>query len=582
MQHLLILLVTLLAFSSCSKTSEDTPDTETPQCQDGGFFVDASHGDDTNDGTSSCTPWKSLHKVQTSTFDNNTSIFLKRGETWHEGIAIPASNITISAYGTGEDPLLDGAFTVSNWQDEGSFVYSHKTDISENEGLGNLSMDGNMMHFVTWNTNIITTFSSAANDSYSYDYTTKTLYIKITSDPENHSFQASKIYTAIKAENLSNITISNIEIRQFSLHGISFQNCTNCNVDKVTITQVGGAIIAPSLYAGNGIEYGNSSSNGTVCNVIISEIFDSCLSPQTYVSNQVLSHIAFKDSNLSKCGFAGIEISVLDNGGTTGSSIDGIDIENVKISDTGKGWSGARYTTEGYGIKIKADDTAGTITSTSITRSEISGAVQDGIYIYGETGVTTITRSSIHNNKAYGISLSALVTQTTPKLIIHSSLIYKNKSYGVYYNASNAGGFDLYQNTFYDNHLINLALFAYPNKTFIKNNIFFSSSTMTHIYATSTLASGAIDHNCYNNVTNMFGYNAAAYSRVSDFTTDTGFEADGYGGSQTDIIHDPDNKDFTLTASSGCIGLGDSSVNVTKDYTGSNFAVPPSSGAYEH
>ena len=79
----------------------------------------------------------------------------------------------------------------------------------------------------------------------------------------------------------------------------------------------------------------------------------------------------------------------------------------------------------------------------------------------------------------------------------------------------------------------------------------------------------------------MFGYNAAAYSSVSDFTTDTGFEADGYGGSQTDIIHDPDNKDFTLTASSGCIGLGDSSVNVIKDYTGSDFAIPPSSGAYE-
>lgn len=83
------------------------------------YYVDATAGSDANDGLTTGTPWQTMTKVAATSFSSGDIIRLKRGETWlltpsgtkSSGFTMPSSGITLTAYGTGELPILDGQGT---------------------------------------------------------------------------------------------------------------------------------------------------------------------------------------------------------------------------------------------------------------------------------------------------------------------------------------------------------------------------------------------------------------------------------------------------------------------------------------
>ena len=77
------------------------------------YYVDATNGDDTKDGQSTATAWKTIAKVNSSSFAPGDQILLKRGEVWRESLVPPSSGtsgnpIRFDAYGSGEAPTLTG------------------------------------------------------------------------------------------------------------------------------------------------------------------------------------------------------------------------------------------------------------------------------------------------------------------------------------------------------------------------------------------------------------------------------------------------------------------------------------------
>lgn len=363
---LTVALFALGAFSiSCSHGGGSaSPSEQTPR-----FYVDAVNGSDSNAGTDPSCPWQSLSKVSTSTIPSGATIYLRRGSTWNEQLTIPTSGITIDAYGTGTDPLprIDGSKVITGWTDEGGGLYSASVTLGPDEVLGNLSENVTMMSFLEWKSDAVTTFSGTASGNFSYEYPSR-VYIKPASSPSGNVYRASVKIFGITAKSKSDVIVRNIESTRFSLHGVHFEDCVRCEVHNSILSKGGGATIALNIYAGNGIEYDNSSTNGVVEGVTVSDIFDSGISPQTWLSNQTMSSISIRNSQISSCGFAGIEVSVLDNGGTTGSSMTGVLISGVTITSAGRGWSGRRYGTEGYGIRVKTDNGAGSITAFKWTR----------------------------------------------------------------------------------------------------------------------------------------------------------------------------------------------------------------------
>ena len=63
----------------------------------------AASASDSNAGTSPSAPWKTLAKVNASTFNPGDSILLRRGDTWNEPLIPPSS-------GSSGNPILVDAY----------------------------------------------------------------------------------------------------------------------------------------------------------------------------------------------------------------------------------------------------------------------------------------------------------------------------------------------------------------------------------------------------------------------------------------------------------------------------------------
>lgn len=84
------------------------------------YYVDASRPDNSGDGQSTATAWKSIDKVNKATFQPGDNILFKRGQIWREQLTVPSSGtsgnpITFGAYGTGANPKIYRTDTYSGW-----------------------------------------------------------------------------------------------------------------------------------------------------------------------------------------------------------------------------------------------------------------------------------------------------------------------------------------------------------------------------------------------------------------------------------------------------------------------------------
>jgi len=74
-------------------------------------------------------PWKTIAKVNGESFSAGDQILFNKGDTWREQLIIPSSGsdgsvITIGAYGTGADPIINGADVEATWIQENGLYYA--------------------------------------------------------------------------------------------------------------------------------------------------------------------------------------------------------------------------------------------------------------------------------------------------------------------------------------------------------------------------------------------------------------------------------------------------------------------------
>jgi len=85
------------------------------------YYVDATLGDDSNPGTIT-QPWKTVSKVNSTSFNAGDKIYFKKGETWRETLTIPSSGsdgslITFGAYGSSDKPIISAGELAEDWTD---------------------------------------------------------------------------------------------------------------------------------------------------------------------------------------------------------------------------------------------------------------------------------------------------------------------------------------------------------------------------------------------------------------------------------------------------------------------------------
>lgn len=118
------------------------------------YYVSSSTGADTNSGTSTATPWKTLNQVNNfGSFAGGDVILFKRGDTWNESLVPPTSGtagspIAFDAYGFGGAPVFTaaiGSLPGTGWTTVTGTV--QKTDLT-NYGLAAPSISNPTVNYV--------------------------------------------------------------------------------------------------------------------------------------------------------------------------------------------------------------------------------------------------------------------------------------------------------------------------------------------------------------------------------------------------------------------------------------------------
>jgi hypothetical protein len=90
------------------------------------YYVDDLRPDDTGDGLSELTAWRSLAKVtaEKGVFLANDRIQLRRGGVWREELKDLADAVILEPFGSGVAPRIEGRDVVSSWVSEGADQWS--------------------------------------------------------------------------------------------------------------------------------------------------------------------------------------------------------------------------------------------------------------------------------------------------------------------------------------------------------------------------------------------------------------------------------------------------------------------------
>ena len=207
-----------------------------PKTQTTTYYVDATHGSDTNSGTSENAPWKTLSKVNemSSEFAPGDVIRLKKGEIW-KGERIrstthpsgtSAAPITYTSYGSGAKPIIDVLIEQSPvWKNEEGNIWSTETD--------------NYARFFRNGVEMLRTTVYADLGKFGYEYFTDSgkLYIYSTGNPSTDTFSWAKYSDCFRLDGADYIRVVGLDIRGGSSSSLRINRnhgwkISNCNIGK--------------------------------------------------------------------------------------------------------------------------------------------------------------------------------------------------------------------------------------------------------------------------------------------------------------------------------------------------------------
>ncbi len=539
------------------------------------YYVSNS-GSDSNNGTSTSSPWQTIAHINAQTFSPGDSILFKRGGIWREQLNVSSSGssgnpITFGAYGNGVAPTITGANNVTGFSLVSSNLW-RKTGVTVQPKI--FTLNGTL--------GTLRASQAALASEGDWYWESHTLWVYATTDPSGNVEIGQRNYCILvegrylTKENLtlkmSNTafgggnwptggndfcTIQNCTITKNNDRGIFIENSKNCVVDGCEASyNIDGiffylATSTPGESANHEVKRCYCHDN--VKNGILFYSDTGTTMRQTKVS------IHDNECSNNSCG---IYVHFLDNSSIYGNHTH----HNTKtIGET-------------YGIAVAS------CFNCEFYLNEINDNGGAALLYYGDDKVkygpcngNKFYRNNFYNNsgiEAFGAA--APVANTANNNEVYYNIFHNNNTqYTMVFDNSNSGC-KLYNNTVYGCSGTSM-LFGSSNPGWeIHNNIF----ALNQGYAIYAGGGGSpnLSHsnNCYYKASGKLVYfGGAAYNSLNIQT----FEA---AAVKTDpLMVNPASGDFQLQPDSPCINAG-VNVGLTQDYTGRSIVGLPDIGAYEY
>ena len=459
------------------------------------YYVSSSQGNDSNNGTSPSTPWKTLLKIRQTIFFPGDVIHFKRGDVWKEDrelfIAVqgtPSNPIVFTDYGSGDLPEINVLETMPNnlpWVDEGNNIWSIVLDNSlvNNSDIPYWTVYHKLKRLLINGQEVLGAAVGHSSELGSFVPDQVRFYY------EEGNSRLLKIYSAVNPNSLT-LELSYrqyvIHVEKYSApaddipHDVIIENLktTGGDVAAVKITE-GTNIVIRNIDAGEYANYGI-----TITKACSSTVIDSCYIDSRY------------DFDYSE---AGISAGTSNRGPREGLYLRGADVVECKNNivknfthaniNIGKDWSGDlaendiihdNYTTTNLAYGGRTVVEAGTH-SLEYYNNFIDGAAvsnqfsgQNGHYHHNIIR-NVISTPLKHYHAGWGVSLYPYSNfENTSGNIFENNLIMDCESGGI--SITNASVSEVTNNIFRNNILINNGKIvthftAYPQNQSSNNNL---------------------------------------------------------------------------------------------------------------
>jgi hypothetical protein len=544
-------------------------ESETPKPHLRTFYVSNS-GDDSNDGLSPQTPWRTISKVNSVNFLPGDAILFKRGDVWYERLSFKSSGnktnqITYGAYGEGLRPQINSRLIPSSFSNANNWVETSKGSniwyivYSSGRANGRWWVDGKE---IVRREN----YQSLVEGEYFWDRgtgLTNRFYFYSVGNPSGKSFMKTDNRLTVEGKNY--ITVQHINFVYF--HSLHITDSSNWIIEYSNF----------DYFGSNGIEF-YTSSTGKTENIILryntldtycNQNYNEYLSYNTGDGIRLLQgvkNVEVYGNNFSNWGHTSMEIVAV--GSSTRS------IENIKV-----------HNNYFYSGDIQYGRAMGFRVIEGLTNPE------KPIEFYNNLIVDQAVRSQvgapytkIYNNIWFG----------TYRREKHDAAASAALSIGG--SRGKAKSMEIYNNIFayaagYGMRIASASTYPPEEDNIIRNNIFFENEerqlwgSSRGVYEDQLFENNIFYSSKTSNVIEVGG----KIMKVSDFNAlITGDKVNNPHNFITSgnldvnpLFVDPKNGDFRLKAGSPAIGAG-INVGLTHDYAGRPYKNPPSIGPYEY
>lgn len=523
--------------------------------------------------------YKTIADINVCSFNPGDQILFKRGDTWREQLTVTSSGssenpITFGAYGSGMNPIIDGSDLITGWSAVAINLYKTTCALTPNQ----VFEDGTRLAYITWNTDISTTYQSMSAGTWTLDTANSILYVWTLNGttPSTHTIEASHRSYAIESFNNNYLIFHNLTLKNATI--TNFSGCgTYITIDSVSVSGAYGHGITANR--GAAIYFGTTNNYWTVSN------------------NTVYNN-----------GATGIVIQPP----VTGDLITGNTVyRNAQLAiDSSQDYSGGIRIIGAYPYNPSEPITNNIVEHNTVYENGIgymTGGTQRGCGIWFDTvGMGNIMRYNlIYNNRFMGIKLDydTYASQVYYNIIYGHTTNYTGDgaSYGVGIGVdATPHGSKIYNNTVYDNRYGIRVSGQYPAvsndvlNVEVKNNIVYGSSMQAFV------AQLGGENDGINGYGNIYSYNCFGPEEINFIswglnifksTYDAWNSSTGAGMGITDhyVNADPlfvstSTPDFHLQPISPTINAG-INVGLTQDYDGTviDGSNPyPDIGAFEY
>lgn len=250
------------------------------------YHVDATAGDDSADGLSESTPWRTLWRGLSNSsyarYADGDTILLKRGEVWREQFRLDwtriadGAHVTLDAYGSGAKPVISGGLNVLavTWSDQGGNIWRTPTT----SYIGEIVVD---------DASVLRYRASLAACVGQGDFYSDGIHLYMCSagDPAayyaGHTVEATQsMATSYRGPVICNLsgrsshfTLRNLAFKYWGYNGLAVYDAPGTMIEYCDWKFCGGANPTGSERDGNALMIYNASSNSTVRYCDFSEVY---------------------------------------------------------------------------------------------------------------------------------------------------------------------------------------------------------------------------------------------------------------------------------------------------------------------